>query len=97
MCSNPEKLAFCWFFRGKCNVARDFGFTVSPLGDREMLGLFAMLLVLLAVAAVLSYWVSWELENKNTRPNFFAKAAADLGGLFGRGGDKVAETRPASA
>jgi len=62
-----------------------------------MLGLIAMLLVLLAVAAVLSYWVSWELENKDTRPNFFAKAASDLGGLFGRGRDDVAETRTASA
>ena len=62
-----------------------------------MLGLFAMLLILLAVAALLSYWVSWELENKNTRPSFFARAAADLGGLFGRERNDVAETRTASA
>jgi len=62
-----------------------------------MLGLFAMLLVLLAVAAILSYWVSWELEDKNTRPGFLAKAASDLAGLFGRDRDEVAETRTASA
>ena len=69
----------------------------KPLGEAEMLGLFAMLLIQLAVAALLSYWVSWELENKNTRPSFFAKAAGDLAGLFGRDRDEVAETRTASA
>jgi len=62
-----------------------------------MLGLIAMLLVLLAVAALLSYWVSWELENKETRPSFLAKAGSDMAGLFGRRRDEAAETRPASA
>ncbi len=50
-----------------------------------MLGLCAMLLVLFAVAAVLSYWVSWELEDKNTRPGFMAKFWSDFAGLLGRG------------
>ena len=49
-----------------------------------MLGLFAMLLTLFAVAAVLAYWVSWELENKNTRPSFMAKFWGDVAGLLGR-------------
>jgi hypothetical protein len=62
-----------------------------------MLGLFAMLLVLLAVAALLSYWVSWELENKETRPSFLAKAGSDLAALVGRRRDEVPGTRPASA
>jgi hypothetical protein len=63
----------------------------------EMLGLCAMLLVLLAVAAVLSYWVSWELENKNTRSGFMTKVWNDFSGLFGRGRNQVAESGPASA
>ncbi len=62
-----------------------------------MLGLCAMLLVLLAVAAVLSYWVSWELENKYTRPSFMTKVWNDGTGLFGRTRDHAAETGPASA
>ena len=56
-----------------------------------------MLLVLFAVTAVLSYWVSWELENKNTRPSFMTKVWIDCTGLLGRGRNRVAETRPASA
>ena len=62
-----------------------------------MLGLCAMLLVLFAVAAILSYWVSWELENKNTRPTFMAKVWNDCRELLGRGAEPMAETRPASA
>jgi hypothetical protein len=74
-----------------------FGLNGQSRETFEMLGLVAMLLVLLAVAALLSYWVSWELENKSTRPSFLARAASDLAGLFGRGRDEAAETRPASA
>ena len=62
-----------------------------------MLGLCAMLLIMLAIAAVLSYWVSWELENKNTRPSFTAKLWSDCAGIFGRTAPHSAETRPASA
>ena len=64
-----------------------------------MLGLFAMLLVMFAVAAALSYWVSWELENKYTRPNFAAKVVGDCARLFGRGHDEAhaTETGPVSA
>ncbi len=64
-----------------------------------MLGLCAMLLALFAVAAVLSYWVSWELESKHTRPSFAAKLLSDCARLFGRGRGQVptAETQTASA
>jgi len=64
-----------------------------------MLGLFAMLLVLFAVVAVLAYWVSWELENKNTRPSFMAKFWGDVSGLFGfeRADARSAETGSISA
>jgi hypothetical protein len=64
-----------------------------------MLGLFAMLLVLFAIAAVLAYWVSWELENKNTRPSFMVKFWNDFAALFGRGREEAQspETGPVSA
>ncbi len=64
-----------------------------------MLGLIAMLLILFAVAAVLADWVSWELENKNTRPSFMAKFWNDVGTLFGRGREEARspETGPVSA
>jgi hypothetical protein len=58
-----------------------------------------MLLVLFAIAAVLSYWVSWELESKLTRPSFAAKFFGDCAALLkrDRAAVETAETRTASA
>jgi len=44
-----------------------------------MLGLCAMLLVFLALIGALSYWVSWELLDKRTRPAFAKKLLSDCG------------------
>jgi hypothetical protein len=83
------------WFRSATDPA--IGKTPLSLKGLQMLGLCAMLLVLFAVTAVLSYWVSWELENKNTRPSFMTKLWIDCTGVLGRGRNRVAETRPASA
>ena len=50
-----------------------------------MLGLFAMLLVCAALVAVASYWISWEMEHVELRPNFATKLRHDFVGLFASG------------
>ncbi len=49
-----------------------------------MLGLFAMLLSSVALVAVASYWIFWEMEPADRRPKFIAKLSSDFAGLFGR-------------
>ena len=49
-----------------------------------MLGLCAMLLVFFALIGTLSYWVSWELLDKRTRPSFTKKLLSDFAGLLQR-------------
>jgi len=60
-----------------------------------MLGLCAMLLVFLAVIGALSYWISWELLDKRTRPAFSKKLLDDCARLFQR--DGVPQTRTVAA
>jgi hypothetical protein len=56
----------------------------SYQGESKMLGLFAMLLVSAALVVVASYWIFWEMENAQQRPQFMAKVWNDFAGLFGR-------------
>lgn len=49
-----------------------------------MLGLCAILLIFFAFIGVLSYWVSWELLDKRTRPSFTRKLLNDFSGLIQR-------------
>gem|GEM_PF-4826464 len=61
-----------------------------------MLGLFAMLLSSVALIAVASYWIFWEMEPVDRRPTFVSKLKSDFTGLFSRTGSAphVAAERP---
>ena len=49
-----------------------------------MLGLFAMLLICAALVVVASYWIFWEMEPVEQRPQFMTKLWNDFAGLFVR-------------
>jgi hypothetical protein len=57
-----------------------------------MLGICAMLLVLGAMSSACSYWISWDLEHKDTRPAFTTKIWNDLTGLLRRNARTVGKT-----
>jgi hypothetical protein len=64
-----------------------------------MLGLFAMLLVSAALVVVASYWIFWEMENAQQRPQFMTKLWNDFSGLFGRkqGATEISPKQSAAA
>jgi len=43
-----------------------------------MLGFFGMIVVFLGVICLLCYWVSWEMQHKETRPGFGAQIRNDI-------------------
>lgn len=62
-----------------------------------MLGLCAIVLVFLALIGMLSYWISWELQDRNMRPAFVKKLWNDFAGLLHRGESvRLPDPRPAT-
>jgi hypothetical protein len=49
-----------------------------------MLGLFGMIMVFLVQICLFSYWISWEMQNKQKRPAFTTQVRNDLVGLFAK-------------
>ena len=49
-----------------------------------MFGLLTMMSGLLGIAAVVSYWISWDMQPKDGRSSFRAKASNDLRNLLRR-------------
>jgi hypothetical protein len=43
-----------------------------------MLGFFGMIVVFLGVNCLLSYWVSWDMQHKETRPGFGTQIRNDI-------------------
>jgi hypothetical protein len=60
-----------------------------------MLGLCAIVLALVALSAVGSYWISWELHHKEKRPDFRTKLWNDVVQLLGR--ERPSETGSVTA
>lgn len=58
-----------------------------------MPGLFAMMICYLGVTAFLAYWISWEIQNKETRPSFWTTIRTDLVELLGKRRDAARNTR----
>jgi hypothetical protein len=49
-----------------------------------MFGFFGLMAVLLALIALVSYWISWDLQPKESRSPFAATAWHDLGALLAK-------------
>jgi hypothetical protein len=49
-----------------------------------MLGFFGLMAVLMALISLGSYWISWDLQPKESRPSFATKAWDDLADLLGK-------------
>jgi hypothetical protein len=49
-----------------------------------MLGLLGMLSGMLAVTAVISYWISWDMQPQDGRPSFTGTVYSDLVKLFAK-------------
>jgi hypothetical protein len=43
-----------------------------------MIGFFGMIVVFLGLNCVLSYWVSWDMQHKETRPGFGTQIRNDI-------------------
>jgi len=43
-----------------------------------MLGFFGMMIIFVGVNCLLSYWVSWDLQHKETRPGFGTQIRNDI-------------------
>lgn len=58
-----------------------------------MVGLLVMVLVFLALIAAGAYWISWELQNMETRPGFLKMVWTDCVGTGrGQGRHQIPET-----
>ncbi len=66
-------------------------------GSFDMLGFFAMMFVFLAVASLITYWISWDLQPKGTRPSFTTKVATDLVDVVAKCRDSIRNTGSGSA
>lgn len=49
-----------------------------------MIGFLGLMTVLLSLIAVISYWISWDLQPSQNRPTFMAKVRLDLAELLSR-------------
>jgi hypothetical protein len=67
----------------------------AQVGSRSliMLGFLAMMSCFAGLVAFLSYWVSWEMQHKDTRPSFQTKIWTDLMDLIGKRRDSVRNAR----
>lgn len=57
-----------------------------------MFGLFGLLIALWATIALISYWISWDLQPCQTRGSFVPQMLVDLARLFAKFRDPVGDT-----
>ncbi len=54
-----------------------------------MAGFLALLLALVGVVCLASYWMSWEIQDKRRRPTFTAMLWSDAARLLGRNSGRI--------
>ena len=60
-----------------------------------MFGFFGLMAVLLALNFMVSYWISWDLQDKESLSPFATNARRDFVALVGKWRDGVKRWRPA--